>query len=45
MKKILDEVHSPLFDGISLEDRKTMLGCIGYHIELGTNCTTMRLNV
>lgn len=26
------EVHSPLFDGISQEDRKTMLGCIGYHI-------------
>ena len=32
MKDILKEVHSPLFDGISLEERKTMLGCIGYHI-------------
>ena len=32
MKDILKEVHSPLFDRISPEDRQTMLGCIGYHI-------------
>lgn len=32
MKDFLSEVHSPLFDGISPEDRKAMLGCIGYHI-------------
>lgn len=32
MKDILGEVNSPLFDGISPEDRKAMLGCIGYHI-------------
>ncbi len=32
MKDILKEVHSPLFDGIRPEERKTMLGCIGYHI-------------
>ena len=32
MKDILNEVHSPLFDGIRPEDRKTMLDCIGYHI-------------
>ena len=32
MSNILFEVNSPLFDGISLEERKTMLGCIGYHI-------------
>ena len=32
MDHILKEVHSPLFDRISPEDRQTMLGCIGYHI-------------
>ena len=32
MKKILDEVKTPLFDGIAPQDRKTMLGCIGYHL-------------
>ena len=32
MSDILFEVNSPLFDGISMEERKTMLGCIGYHI-------------
>ena len=32
MQDILREVISPLFDGISPEDRKAMLGCIGYHI-------------
>ena len=31
MKDILSEVRSPLFDGIDPEDRKTLLGCIGYH--------------
>ena len=29
---MLENVNSPLFHGISAEDRKTMLGCIGYHI-------------
>ena len=32
MKDLVQEVHSPLFDGINPEDRKAMLGCIGYHI-------------
>jgi len=32
MKDILPEVNSPLFDGVNPGDRKTMLGCIGYHI-------------
>ena len=32
MKDILYEVNSPLFDGVDPEDRKAMLGCIGYHI-------------
>jgi CRP-like cAMP-binding protein len=32
MKDILCEVNSPLFNGVSPEDRKTVLGCIGYHI-------------
>ena len=32
MKDILLEINSPLFDGVKPEDRKTMLGCIGYHI-------------
>lgn len=32
MKDMLSEVRSFLFEGISPEDRKAMLGCIGYHI-------------
>ena len=32
MKDILLKVNSPLFDGVNPEDRKSMLGCIGYHI-------------
>ena len=32
MKDILREVNSPLFRGIQPQERKTMLGCIGYHI-------------
>ena len=32
VKGILAEVNSPLFDGVAPEDRKAMLGCIGYHI-------------
>jgi CRP-like cAMP-binding protein len=32
MKNILDEVQTPLFDGIAPQDRKTMLDCIGYHL-------------
>ncbi len=32
MHDIVNEIHSPLFNGISQEDRCTMLGCIGYHI-------------
>jgi len=32
MKDILFRVKSPLFDGIDSEDRRAMLGCIGYHI-------------
>ena len=32
MHDFMNEVRSPLFDGIGPEDRKTMLGCIGYHI-------------
>ena len=32
MKDILPEIHSPLFEGVKPKDRKTMLGCIGYHI-------------
>ncbi len=28
----IERVHSPLFDGIGPEERKAMLGCIGYHI-------------
>ncbi len=32
MKDLINEVNSPLFDGISPEDRKAVLGCIGYHI-------------
>lgn len=32
MLDFLFEMNSHLFDGIGLEDRKVMLGCIGYHI-------------
>lgn len=32
MKDILQEVNSPLFRGIQPQERKAMLGCIGYHI-------------
>ena len=32
MQNQIYEVNSSLFKGISPEDRKTMLGCIGYHI-------------
>ena len=32
MADILREVNSSLFQGIHPEDRRTMLGCIGYHI-------------
>ena len=28
----IEEVNSPLFAGIQAEERKAMLGCIGYHI-------------
>lgn len=28
----MSELHTPLFEGISPEERKAMLGCIGYHI-------------
>ena len=30
--EFLDGVRSPLFDGISKQERGAMLGCIGYHI-------------
>ena len=30
--EILDGVRSPLFEGISAQERGAMLGCIGYHI-------------
>lgn len=32
MNDILSEVNSSLFAGISSDERKAMLGCIGYHI-------------
>ena len=32
MRDFMNDVKSPLFDGIGPEDHKTMLGCIGYHI-------------
>ena len=32
MYAFIQEVSSPLFDGIRPEDRGAMLGCIGYHI-------------
>lgn len=34
MREFISEVNSPLFSGISAEDLKTMLGCIGYHISV-----------
>ena len=40
MKDILLQVNSPLFDGVNPEDRKTMLGCIGYHIGTFKKLTT-----
>ena len=33
MQQWIQDVKSPLFAGISPEDRNAMLGCIGYHIE------------
>ena len=32
MDEILHTVNSALFEGICYEDRRAMLGCIGYHI-------------
>jgi len=32
MKDFMSTMNSPLFEGISPEDRKAMLGCIGYHV-------------
>ena len=32
MVDLIEKVNSPLFAGIKEEDRKAMLGCIGYHI-------------
>ena len=32
MTDILEGVRSPLFEGISAQERSAMLGCIGYHI-------------
>lgn len=32
MQDIINEVSSTLFDGIDPEERKAVLGCIGYHI-------------
>ena len=32
MEQLICRINSPLFDGIRLEDRKTILNCIGYHI-------------
>lgn len=32
MLEFMEDVKSALFDGIDKEDRKTVLGCIGYHI-------------
>lgn len=34
MQEMFSEVNSALFDGIHPEERKAMLGCIGYHIGL-----------
>ncbi len=32
MQKLIDELNSPLFEGIQPQDMEAMLGCIGYHI-------------
>ena len=32
MRNLIEKVNSPLFAGIGPEERKAMLGCIGYHI-------------
>ena len=32
MQDFILNVHSPLLDGIDPEERKAMLGCIGYHV-------------
>jgi len=32
MQSLIEEVNSPLFDGIQPKDMEAMLGCIGYHI-------------
>ncbi len=32
MNDLVNEVNSPLFNGINPEDRKAVLSCIGYHI-------------
>ena len=32
MELDLNQVNAPLFDGIGAEDRKSVLGCIGYHV-------------
>ena len=32
MELDLNQMNAPLFDGIEAEDRKSVLGCIGYHI-------------
>jgi len=32
MQSLIEEVNSPLFDGIQTKDMEAMLGCIGYHI-------------
>ena len=31
MQELINEINSPLFGGISPEERKAVLGCIGYH--------------
>ncbi len=32
MQERIETINSPLFDGIEPDERKAMLGCIGYHI-------------
>ena len=32
MQEVIERVQSPLFDGIGPQERKAMLGCIGYHV-------------
>ncbi len=32
MQDFICDVKSPLFDGIDMQDRKAVLGCIGYHV-------------